>query len=238
MIRYALALLALLLLGVESRAGCYAPRPTYGYGPSYRSYSGYRTYSRPSYYDDTPYFLKFAAVIPLVELPTYSTTLAPAVTGFAKTQTVQTVQAPAPVAPAPSADLKEILAVVKQIASRQSDHAARLTALEARLAPTVTPAAPPMPAAVDPAPPVKPASAMALYGQRCAACHLAGKEADGGGFILLLAMDRRAAITGKQLRGLTRHITGGTMPPAGKGTPLNDEEASAILSDLSNFDVK
>jgi mono/diheme cytochrome c family protein len=169
---------------------------------------GYATQSyTPSYQTHVTHdvtFTRVLAVIPLLDLPSYSASYVPAATPPAPAAAAQTA--------GPSAEMKEVVSILKGFD-------ARLKRLEAvRAAPAATPArtpAPVMPPAVD-----APASATGagkltladVNKASCAACHQKGNESAGGDFVISDSAGVVRHFSDRELVSLTKHISRGTMP--------------------------
>ena len=270
-LEYLLVVLAAIygLALIESPAGAsYCYTPSYGYSgySSYASYA-YPTYYYPQYVAQ-PVASYVGIPIPIfgsvyvgpngaTQTTTQTTTrtaTAVSTTGTAATTTTGAATV------AVSADTQQILAGLKtltglvgQIAQKQEAHDARLLAMEQKHAELLRrftlaeakvngvpgPVAPPP----VPAPPAKKDAAAIpqVWVNSCAACHMRGKEANGGGFVLLENATTRAALTGRQAQKLLKHLVAATMPPKDnvhKIPPLTNEQQSAAIEDVPNFPLK
>lgn len=239
--KYALTLFAALLVISSANAqtcGSYRVyRTQAAYSTPYVSYSTPVTYSTPyvapvvkkvvEYKKEDPYYLKFVAVVPLVELPTYSAYYTPPYS---------------PVAPPPSVakgmskeDLKEIVDLIKGLDNR-------MKALEGRTEGKATPLAPVDPK-VDPKTEGKADSKIPdvrlVNQQKCAICHQRGNESKGGRFILSEADGSIVRLNNEQLGELDEQLSTNAMPKinatskAAKITPLTDEEYAAFRQEIS-----
>lgn len=77
----------------------------------------------------------------------------------------------------------------------------------------------------------------AVASQKCAQCHQAGREKEGGDFVLTDASGNFRPLTGEQQLALYKHIDRGTMPKRNNKygiTPLSPEEAGALLDFLAS----
>jgi hypothetical protein len=187
------------------------------------------------YKKEDPYYLKFVAVVPLVELPTYSAYYTPPYN---------------PVQPPPSQaqtrglskeDFKEIVDLIKGLDSR-------MKALEGKA--PLTPLAPAdskldsktdgkadgkTDAKVD----TKIPDIRLVNQQKCAICHQRGNEAKGGRFILSEADGSIVRLNNEQLGELDEQLSTNAMPKinatskAAKITPLTDEEYAAFRQEIS-----
>lgn len=212
------------------RGSTYYSYPTYStsYAPTYSAPVTYSTpYVAPVVkkvveHKDEYHYLKFVAVVPLVELPTYSAVYTPPYAPLSApggTHKGGGASGSDPV-------LKEILDLVK-------GYDARLKALEAKspgpLAPkTDTPAKEPS------IPDVK-----QVNQQKCAMCHQRGNEANGGSFILSEKDGSIARLNNEQLGELDEQLSTNKMPKlnakskAAGITELNDQEYASWRQEIS-----
>lgn len=90
---------------------------------------------------------------------------------------------------------------------------------------------------IKPAGDVTRPDARAVASQKCAACHQAGREKEGGDFVLTDAAGSFRPLSGEQQLALYKHIDRGTMPKRNNKygiTPLTPEEAGALLDFLAS----
>ncbi len=74
-----------------------------------------------------------------------------------------------------------------------------------------------------------------VYQARCVACHAAGKQSSGGGFVFFDAQGRRQPLTPEKGLKFALRVYKGEMPPPEnklKVGPCTDEEVAAIMEDL------
>jgi mono/diheme cytochrome c family protein len=171
-----------------------------------------------------PVFLKFVAVVPLAELPTYSALYVP------PAPVAQTPPTPAPPAP----DLRPLLEAFDRMNRRLDRIEKRIEALEKGPAAPKNPAKPKDPFHPDGKEPTSAASpgadALKVARARCSSCHARGNEANGGDFVLLEAGGEAfAPLAEAARRSATAQLTKGRMPPAKSGLSLTPEESQALL---------
>lgn len=159
-----------------------------------------------------PVIHKFVAVIPLVDLPTYSAVYAPPV-----------VVPPVPVNPAPvqqqqQPDWKLVMDTLRDIG-------ARLKRLEDGQA---QPARPKDPFA--PQPQKGPQGALGVVQQKCASCHSeASAPEKGGGFVMVGKDGALPKFSAAASAKVLKRSYNGTMPPKDAGiAPLTDAEVAAL----------
>lgn len=224
---------ALLAAGLLFLVGC--PTPVAADGCAVRSRV---IYSSPSYsyghgynyYPTYEYKKEVATVIPVTVfqavplfVPTYSASYQPPPYTPPAASTTATV----------SSDNKAVLDALAAISKR-------LDALEGKGAPVTAPAPKPTPARAGGAlrPGVRPPP---FFGPKCGACHQRGKEADGGGFILLEPDGTLSSgLTDRDLRLVGTKISTGRMPPkkdkdGNALAPVTDAEASQANDFLDNL---
>lgn len=229
------------LAHAASGQSCYST-PTY----SYRSYS----YGTPSYsyaapyvapkkeYKAEPYYLRFLAVIPLVDYPSYSAVYAPAPATVAA-QAAPAPQTPAPAAAQPNGDLAKIMAALGTINKSVELIDARLNRLEGGGNGGNGAPAPRQGQRAPEQPPGPQQTAQQIVAAKCVVCHDHKQAGDwGGGFTLVDEAGKIERISDKAVRKLIKHCMAATMPPkeAPKGftgklpAPLTDQEAGTLVS--------
>jgi hypothetical protein len=226
---------ALLLVSGASASNCY-PSTTY-----YPQYAPYVKTVIKEVAKVVPYYQKFVAVAPLVELPTYSAV-------YVNPVIPAPAPAPAPAAPMPEkSDTQKILVLlegmnskVDMIANRQNDQERRLLEVERiiRGSPPSSAPLPPQNGTTQTLPPQQapgvapPAAlpqknggepqvgadvatqALTLYKKSCAVCHSADKSADlGGAFTLIQADGSKAKLSAKQKARMVSYSYQNKMPP-------------------------
>jgi hypothetical protein len=216
-------------------------RPSY----SYSTYS-YPTYSTPAYsapvvshtpyvapyvapvvkkvvnYKDDYHLLKFVAVVPLVELPTYSAVYTPPYNPLQVNQGNQGNQS------------KQDSEQLKQIVELLKGYEARFKALEAKQAavsPKETPKDYPKDTPKDtPRDEPKIPDVRQVNTQKCALCHQRGNEAVGGKFILSEADGSIVRLNNEQLGELDEQLSTNQMPK------LNVKSKQAGITQLSDVE--
>lgn len=244
MIRLFLCLGALVLLAGPIQAQCSSS--SYGY----RSYSTYRSYSyAPTVYKEVvPVITKYQAVIPLVEFPTYSAVYvpspvytpvpavsAPVHSGLGTPGATPPGSTTLPsAAPAPS-DLARILQLLESMD-------ARIKALEGKKPAALPPPAPPEKTSTSaPAATPKLPVAMQVVATKCAACHVQGREKEGGDLVLINKDGSRPPLTQRQYKAYVKMVNNGKMPPQDNKygiAKLTDAEAYALIDDSPNWALK
>lgn len=235
-------LFALVLTPTATADHCATPRVTYRapyVAPSYHvpTYVA-PTYHAPVTYNHTPvvkkvvnydykkddaYYLKFVAVVPLVELPTYSAVYTPP---YAPVQAPPNRQS--------NEDLKKVLDAIKELG-------VRVRALEGRTtpAPTAPTTTPPVGSAAPATTPPTIPDVKLVNKNKCALCHERGSEASGGGFVLSEKDGTIVRMTSEQLAELDEQIYANKMPKLNakakaKGiTSLNDLEYAAFRNEIT-----
>lgn len=232
----------------------YSRGATYSYAaPAYSSYSTYSystptmSYAAPAYVAPTAYeapvvkkevsYLRFLAVLPLVELPSYSAVYTPPPPPAQQQQngtTQRQAQAADPQAAAILDQLRGLNEGLTRLDRKVGQIDARLERLERtprgpiqQQAPAPPPPPPPPPAEPGPQPDKEPAKAQqqtkaagpaaafaAANKASCAACHQGKEVADahGGGFVFTELDGTLAKLDSKQVLSVQRQLTTGKMP--------------------------
>jgi hypothetical protein len=194
--------------------------PTY-YAPSYSTPSYSTPYVAPYVapvvkkvveHKDEAYYLKFIAVVPLVELPTYSAAYVP------------------PYSPlqAPKKDDEQL----KQILELLKSYDARFKALEgkASLPPQATQQAPGVTQTPKDGEQPKIPDVRAVNALKCAMCHERGKEANGGGLVLSEKNGSLVRLNNEQLGELDEQLSTNKMPK------LNAKSKAAGITELADVE--
>lgn len=203
-----------------------ASYPTY----SYPTYSAPVTYSAPytsSYtapyvapvvkkvveHKDDYYLLKFVAVAPLVELPTYSAVYVPPYSPLQH--------------PNPASNQNQNKDDMKQVLELLKGYETRFKAIEDKLKGTVAPVTPtPDGKTSEPKiPDVK-----EVNSKKCAVCHQRGNEASGGKFVLSEADGSIVRLNNEQLGELDEQLSTNAMPK------LNVKSKQAGITQLSDVE--
>lgn len=175
---------------------------------------------------EVPVFTRFIAVIPLVDLPSYSAVYAPPV--------VVSPAAPPAIAPvpagqaaaAPGADMKAVLDLLKAMD-------ARIQKLEAGPKKPADPFAPAAAAPAQPAAQQARPDVLKVIVAKCASCHDAKAAADKGGGLTLTDAGALVRLTDRQARKTLTSVYAGKMPPRSSGiAPLSDEEVAVVVAHL------
>ena len=189
----------------------------------YRSYSYSHSYNyAPAYVEKKVYHDKYEVVIPaffkFVEIPTYSFLHAPSI---------------APAAPSAAHAPNDFKMLVEMLTSLKKDVDELKKGTPAPM--TRVPETPTPMNATTPAPLP---NGLRVAQAKCAACHVKGKESDGGDFVLLNEDGSRAKLTALQAGSFAKRVNNGSMPPKSNKhgiTPLQDSEAFALIDDLPNY---
>lgn len=220
--------------------------------------SSYPVYSKPVVVTKTvtPLIQRYVAVVPLLEVPTYSAVYVPPVVpvnpGVAAGVGVAAQAPPAAAGLAPG-DVQKIMGALTTLNNNMRGFNDRLSALEARVGagpapPAAAPRAaatppreavtppppPPMPRVEAAAPASGPGGVLSLVQGKCASCHEARVSAEKGGGLTLTEGNVLARLTDRQVNKVIGSAYKGTMPPKSSGVaPLTDEEVSALVSHYS-----
>lgn len=222
---------------------------------SYSSYSyatpTYSTYVAPAVVKKevavvekvvTPVFLRYVAVIPFVEVPSYGAQYAPqqypALPQYNGQPQQQQAPNPAAQSNGQSSELRQVLNAVQGITDTLRAQDARIRDIEEYLKRTpIAPKAIPKEKAPEPKreesslPDVRQIAA-----KKCAACHAEGNEAGGGKFVLLDKAGNLLTLKTDNLLSMSEHVYAGTMPPKTSKAkavgvePLTDQEAGAFMA--------
>lgn len=216
----------------RSHAGYVTNRVSYSY-PTY----SYPTVSYPAvvkkvvthdYKKDDYHFYKFVAVVPLVELPTYSSQYVPP---YAHAQPNPNAQAKS------SDDVKQILDLLKDLSGRVKVLESRNTQ-PLNAAPNPAQGTQPQPNNSAQAQP-SPLDVKIVNKQKCAACHERGNETLGGGLVLSEKDGSLVQLSNEKLGDLEEQITTNAMPKINKKakdlgiTALTDQEYAAWRQEIS-----
>lgn len=218
-----------------------------GYSAGYYAPGYYKTYS---YYEE-PVFIKFKAVVPLVELPTYGAYVVqpPPVAAPGHPAAAPAMPTPAAAAGATDSKLDEIISLTKQNLSRTASLESRMSAVEERVGiarPPATPSATPK----APAETAKdaPDGPTVLY-NRCASCHEAKSAPTLGKNVVLFvttaegpemagvgADGKPEVLSQAVLKKVEKELAGKTMPPEsgkdGKPVPAMPEAERKVALDF------
>lgn len=223
--------------------------------PGYtRSYSTYRapTYVAPTYvaptkayvaptydYYEAPFVLKLKAVVPLLELPTYSVgvyTPPPA----APYGNVNPIPNPAMQQQA-QGELSQVLNGLKEVTTTLRDFDSRLRRLEEKsgYAPQQQKLPAPKQQQQSKAPTGKQLSFAAVNQAFCAACHAKGNESNGGDFVMSDENGALVALTAEQVVAVQTQLLKGKMPLINERAKkhnitrkMTEEETLAILGEI------
>lgn len=174
---------------------------------------------------EVPLFTRFVALIPLVDLPSYSAVYAPPVV---VNPAVPPAITPVPAGqPGQTGDMKVILDLLKAMD-------ARLQKLEAGPRKPADPFAPAAAQSAQPAAqPVQAPDVLKVIVAKCASCHDAKAAADKGGGLTLTDAGALVRLTDRQARKTLTSVYAGKMPPKSSGiAPLSDEEVAAVVAHL------
>lgn len=209
-----------------------------------RTYSSYSTYVAPTYVapvavkkvevvkEIVPVFLKYAAIIPVVEFPTYGAYYAPPYPVPAPGQYAPQGQPGQPAAPGQGAQANGQSAELRQILDLMRSFDERLRRLEEKSGKAAPMTEPKKEEASLP-------DVRKINASKCALCHQAGNEASGGKFILSDAQGQIARLNNEQLLSLSDHVYAGTMPKLNARarqagiTALSDAEAAAWMREIT-----
>jgi mono/diheme cytochrome c family protein len=230
----AVGVIVLAFVPAAAPAGCatitrsYTPYIAPTYTPYVAPYVA--PYVKPEYipvavYQAFPVFVPTFTVgyQPPAPFPGYPTAAPPT----ASAPPSQAGAAPAPPPAVTSGGMAEVLAELRRLNGRM-DAMERGQSLPAPRAATAEPPPPAVPAAP------RNGAALALFNAKCAACHKAGNESKGKGFIMLDASGNFVpSLTTAQWERMGAKMTFGKMPPKDSGITLSDEEGTAMMEEVS-----